>query len=169
MAAYNYGFPVTYQNPYQPQSFYGYQPQQPQPQMQLPQMAAQPGTQMSPANAQPTGPAQSGILWVANEQEAQAYPVAPNNAVALWDSTSPAVYIKQADASGKPVLKIYDLVERTETPRSASKPLGDVGALRAEVQGEISALWAAVEEIKSRADAAKRSPRKKEVAEDDAE
>lgn len=166
MAAYNYPFPVTYQNPYQPLGFYGFQPQQPQ--QQIPQIQ-QP--QMQPTSNQPQQPAlaQSGILWVTNEQEAQAYPVAPNNAVALWDSSLPAVYIKQADASGKPVLKIYDLTERSETPRSASQPVGDVSALRKEIDGEISRLWAAVDEIRTRADAAKRSPRKKEVTEDDAE
>ena len=30
------------------------------------------------------------------------YLVAPNSAVALWDSNSPTIYLKQADASGKP-------------------------------------------------------------------
>ena len=44
------------------------------------------------------------------------YPVAPNNAVALWDSGSPVIYLKQADASGKPSMKTYDLVERSESP-----------------------------------------------------
>lgn len=47
-------------------------------------------------------------------------PQAPQNPVAQsgvqWDSTSPTVYLKQADASGKPSLKIYDLVERSQTP-----------------------------------------------------
>jgi len=46
--------------------------------------------------------------------------IAPNAAVALWDSSAPTVYLKKADASGKPSLTIYDLVERAETPRTAS-------------------------------------------------
>ena len=56
---------------------------------------------------------QSGMLWVSNEQEAYSYPVAPNAAVALWDSSRPTVYVKQADPSGKPTLKILDYSERS--------------------------------------------------------
>ena len=68
--------------------------------------------------------AQGGVQWVSGEQEARGYLIAPNSAVALWDSTAPTVYLKQADASGKPTLKIYDLVERTETASNAPKKLG---------------------------------------------
>ena len=49
------------------------------------------------------------------------YPVAPNNAVALWDSSAPVIYLKQADASGKPSMKTYDLVERTDAPADAPR------------------------------------------------
>ena len=92
--AYNNYFPATYQ-PYQ-QSYY-----QPVQQVQQP-------VQQTP---QP-----SSLIWVGSYAEAQMYPVAPNAAVALWDSSSPAIYLKQADASGRPTLKTYDLVERAETP-----------------------------------------------------
>ena len=61
-----------------------------------------------------------GIVWVQNEMEAANYLVAPNSAVTLWDSNSPVVYLKQADASGKPSMKIYDLVERTQRPVQTS-------------------------------------------------
>ena len=96
----NYPYYQTpYQNPYQ-QS-----------------MAAQPMTQQP---VQPSMPmqSQSSIIWISGEREAQMYPVAPNNAVTLWSTTEPVVYLKQADASGKPTMKVYDLVERTETPVS---------------------------------------------------
>lgn len=53
------------------------------------------------------------------------YPVAPNNAVALWDSSAPSIYLKQADASGKPSMKIYDLVERAETPQESANAKTD--------------------------------------------
>lgn len=92
--AYNNYFPATYQ-PYQ-QSYY-----QPVQQIQQP-------VQQTP---QP-----SSLIWVGSYAEAQMYPVAPNAAVALWDSSSPAIYLKQADASGRPTLKTYDLVERAEAP-----------------------------------------------------
>lgn len=58
---------------------------------------------------------QNSIIWVSGEREALAYPVAPNNAVTLWSQTEPVVYLKQADASGKPSVKTYDLVERKES------------------------------------------------------
>ena len=48
------------------------------------------------------------------------YPIAPNNAVTLWDSNAPVIYLKQADASGKPSMKIYDLVERNSRPVQAT-------------------------------------------------
>lgn len=81
-------FPATYQ-PYQPV----YQPQN-----------------YSQQNFTP----QNSIIWISGEREALAYPVAPNNAVTLWSQNEPVVYLKQADASGKPSMKIYDLVERSE-------------------------------------------------------
>jgi hypothetical protein len=73
--------------------------------------------QMQPQMQNPI--AQGGVQWVNGEQEARGYLIAPNSAVALWDSSAPTVYLKQSDASGKPTLKIYDLVERAETPRTA--------------------------------------------------
>lgn len=63
---------------------------------------------------------QGGVQWVNSETEARNFLIAPNSAVALWDSSAPRVYLKQADASGKPTLTAYDLVERAETPTSVS-------------------------------------------------
>ena len=71
-----------------------------------------------PATYQPAQPSAS-LIWVGSYMEAQSYPVAPNNAVALWDSNSPAIYLKQSDAAGRPSLKVFDLVERTETAQTA--------------------------------------------------
>lgn len=96
--------------------YYGYQPYQPyQPPMadqlmQLRQSQYQPNMQQVPQQQSPS------IVWVQNEMEAANYLVAPNSAVTLWDSNAPVVYLKQADASGKPSMKIYDLVERTQRP-----------------------------------------------------
>ena len=78
-----------YMNPYL-QSFYPY-----------PQLQASQPTQQSPTS----------IIWVSGEREAAVYPVAPNNAVALWDSDAPVIYLKKADASGKPTMQAFDLVE----------------------------------------------------------
>lgn len=104
-----------YFNPYYPQPMPDNLMQMRQ--MQQPQM--QPMQQPMSQPVQQTPIAQGGVQWVSGEQEARGYLIAPNSAVALWDSTAPTVYLKQADASGKPTLKIYDLVERAETPRTA--------------------------------------------------
>ena len=100
-------FNPYYQNPYYPQ---------PMPD-NLMQMRQQQMPQPVPQNPV----AQGSVQWVSGEQEARGYLIAPNSAVALWDSTAPTVYLKQADASGKPTLKIYDLVERTETAAPATQ------------------------------------------------
>ena len=98
-----------YFNPYYPQPI-------PDNLMQMrQQQMMQPAPPPVPQNPVATG----GVQWVSSEQEARGYLIAPNSAVALWDSTAPTVYLKQSDASGKPTLKIYDLVERAETPRTA--------------------------------------------------
>lgn len=98
--------PYGWQNPYYAQPMPDNLAQLRQQQMP-PMMAPQP-----PQNPM----AQNGVQWVSGEQEARNWMIAPNAAVALWDSTAPTVYLKQADASGKPSLKIYDLVERSQTP-----------------------------------------------------
>lgn len=107
-------FNPYYQNPYYPQPM-------PDNLMQMrQQQMMQPAPPPVPQNPVATG----GVQWVSSEQEARGYLIAPNSAVALWDSTSPTVYLKQSDASGKPTLKIYDLVERAETPRTAPQGKG---------------------------------------------
>jgi hypothetical protein len=105
-------FNPYYQNPYYPQPMPDNLMQMRQQQMMQPQMP-------QPVPQNPV--AQGSVQWVSGEQEARGYLIAPNSAVALWDSTAPTVYLKQADASGKPTLKIYDLVERTETAAPATQ------------------------------------------------
>lgn len=76
------------------------------------------------------------IIWVPNAQAAEGYLVAPNSAVVLWDSSAPVVYLKQTDASGKPSMKTYDLVERTSIPQpqpTAQEPDG-ITVLKSEVE-----------------------------------
>lgn len=51
--------------------------------------------------------------------------VAPNSAVVLWDSNIPAIYLKTADPTGRPDLKIFDLVERTPPQPAAAPPAPD--------------------------------------------
>lgn len=92
-------------------------------------------------------PAQPSMLWVTCEQEARSYMVAPNSGVALWDSNAPRVYLKQTDASGRPMFKAYDLVERVDAPVSPSVPSQNAGGNYV-TREEFDALVAAVREIK---------------------
>ena len=118
-----------------------YQPPMADQLMQLRQNQYQPNMQQAPQQ-QPS----PSIVWVQNEMEAANYLVAPNSAVTLWDSNSPVVYLKQADASGKPSMKIYDLVERTQRPVQPPKtpaieyaPLSRLEALEARLN-ELAAV-----------------------------
>ena len=126
--------------------FYPYYPQpMPDNLMQMRQMQ-QPQMQPMQQPVQQNPIAQGGVQWVSGEQEARGYLIAPNSAVALWDSSAPTVYLKQSDASGKPTLKIYDLVERAETPRTASQEKGVEFVTRK----EFDALAALVGELKGK-------------------
>lgn len=140
-------FNPYYQNPYYPQPM-------PDNLMQMrQQQMMQPAPPPVPQNPVATG----GVQWVSSEQEARGYLIAPNSAVALWDSSAPTVYLKQSDASGKPTLKIYDLVERAETASNAPQKPGVEFVTRK----EFDALAALVGEIKSK------KKRKVEEDEDD--
>ena len=140
-------FNPYYQNPYYPQPM-------PDNLMQMrQQQMMQPAPPPVPQNPVATG----GVQWVSSEQEARGYLIAPNSAVALWDSTAPTVYLKQSDASGKPTLKIYDLVERAETPRTAPQEKGVEFVTRK----EFDALASLVGELKGK------KKRKAEEDEDD--
>lgn len=125
---------------------YGYQtPYYPQP---IPDTLMQMRQQQMPMMQTPQAPqnpiAQGGVQWVSGEQEARNWMIAPNAAVALWDSTAPTVYLKQADASGKPSLKIYDLVERAETPPAGVQKT----SVEFVTRKEFDALASIVDEIK---------------------
>lgn len=113
--AYNPYFPVNYQQTYFPA---------------IPQQTPQ---------YQP----QTSILWVSGEKEAQMYPVAPNNAVTLWSQSEPVVYLKQADATGKPSLKVYDLVERAESANTGVSSV-DGKSITYATKDELSAVVGAV-------------------------
>lgn len=96
-----------------------------QPIYNQPQMMQEP--MMRPQYQLPQSPQGTGqtIIWVPNERAANDYIVAPNNAVTLWDMNSPVVYVKKADASGKPAMTIYDLVERAASPATPTASAGE--------------------------------------------
>lgn len=117
-------------NPYFPT---GYQPYYPQV-----------GTQMSQAQQGQ----QQGIIWVQGESGAKSYLVAPNQTVQLWDSESQTIYLKSADASGMPSIRILDYTMRNNAPKQNVMQSADY-ATREEVgrlEEEIKALKARLED-----------------------
>lgn len=89
--AYNNGFPVNYPMYYNPVQ-----------------------VQQQPIQQQPQPQPQNGIIWVQGEAGAKSYLVAPNNTVQLWDSEAQTIYLKSADASGMPSMKILDYTIREQ-------------------------------------------------------
>ena len=57
---------------------------------------------------------QNGIIWVQGEAAAKSYLVAPGQTVQLWDSEEKVIYLKSADGSGMPSMKILDYTIRGE-------------------------------------------------------
>ena len=102
MAAYFSGFPATYQPVYPAQQF------------QTPVMQA-PQTQQAQAG-------NGGIIWVQGEAAAKSYLVAPNTTVQLWDSEEKVIYLKSADASGMPSMKVLDYTIRGDAAPQAPAP-----------------------------------------------
>lgn len=101
----------------------------------------------------------SGILWVNSEREAVEYPVAPNSAVAMWDANNPVVYLKKADASGKPDIEIYDLVKRNPV-QAAQTPVQAVQTPVVEyvTRADFNALAARYDEIAAELETLKNKP-----------
>lgn len=89
------------------------------------------------------------LIWVQGEAGAKSYLVAPNSTVTLWDTESETIYIKSADASGMPNMKVLDYKIRGNAVETANIPMqngfatkDDLNALR----DELTALKARIEE-----------------------
>jgi len=129
MAFFNTGYPASYQ-PMIPQQY------------QAPVM--QPQNQ------------QGSPIWVQGEAAAKSYMVAPGSAVQLWDSEEKVIYMKSADPSGMPSMKILDYTIRGEEPE---KP-----AVEYATKAEVAALAEKIKEL-----AAKKKPARVIREEDDDE
>ena len=111
--AYYGGFPATYQ-----------------PMIQVPQYQA------------PQQNQQGGLIWVQGEAAAKSYMVAPGNTVQLWDSEEKVIYLKSADVSGMPSMKILDYTIRGEEEKK-NKP-------EYATKSELEALAEKVKELMAR-------------------
>ena len=108
------------QNPYLASPYYV--PQTPMFQPNYFQPMLQAASQSQPQPQPQQNQSQFSSIWFnGGEAEAKNFPVGPNNAVALWSETDPVIYLRSADATGKPSLKIYDLVERNTVAVPADK------------------------------------------------
>ena len=112
-----YQFPLGYQN-YYPQ-YNGYNQMQNQQQVQN----------------------NNNIIWVSGEAGAKSYLVAPNTTVQLWDSDENVIYIKSADASGMPSMKVLDYTVRETTEnKTAVYSNKAIYATKDEMEKEIKRL-----------------------------
>lgn len=116
MAYYN-GFPATYTPYYTPVA----PVQQPAPPVQA--------------------TVQGGVIWVSGEAGAKSYLVAPNNSVVLFDSEGQTIYIKSADATGMPSIKVLDYTVRETGKNAPNSPVSSVT--------DKSAEYATKDEIKA--------------------
>lgn len=127
--AYNNIFPMTYQ------------PQQ----MYYPQMQSQ-GQQQQNTN---------NLIWVSGEAGAKAYLVAPNTTVTLWDSEDKVIYLKSADATGMPSMKILDYSIRNNSPQETTSNAHNEFATKVDVESirkDILALRERVDVLAKRGD-----------------
>lgn len=84
-------------------------------------------------------PQSTGVIWVQGEAGAKSYLVAPNSTVYLWDSESQTIYVKSADASGMPSIKVLDYKVRNTAPEAKTSNFVTRDELAA-IQKEIERL-----------------------------
>ena len=72
---------------------------------------------------QPVQNQNTGLIWIQGEQAAKSYLVAPNNTVALFDSEAQSIYLKSADASGMPSIKVLDYTIRDSSKNPSNTPV----------------------------------------------
>ena len=105
---------------YQPTQPYGnYQPMpQPYPD-RLAQLQNQYQQTVNVPRMAPQSQINQGLLWVSGEVGAKSYLVAPNSTVLLMDSDASRFYLKSADQSGMPSLRIFEYTEVTNAPQTS--------------------------------------------------
>ena len=90
----------------------------------------------------------SSLIWVQGEAGAKSYLVAPNQTVQLWDSEANVIYLKSADASGMPSIRVLDYTIRDNAPARAEVGSQTNNATKEEVanlEAKLNALRAELE------------------------
>ncbi len=112
---------------------------------------------------------QNDIIWVQGEAGAKAYLVAPNTTVTLWDSENQTIYLKTADASGVPSMRILDWQERTSkahTPTEKHECKCGKEFVRVE---DFNALKEKLEALEKKMEMAQEKPKKNTKVKEDVE
>ena len=138
--AFNNGFPATYT----PQYYYPQYAAMQQPVMQQ-SAPVQPMQPIQPTQPQQAQANNNNLIWVQGEAGAKSYLVAPNTTVQLWDSESQSIYLKSADASGMPSMKILDYTIRDSAPVNApvmAQQMQQVNTMDYATRAEIDAITA---------------------------
>lgn len=89
----------------------------------------------------------NGMIWIQGIESAKAYQVTPNSTVVLWDSEQQCCYIKSADASGMPSMRILDYTIRSEAPKTAQNALSGNNA-QTPTKEDINALQVQIDALK---------------------
>ena len=141
--AYNNIFPMNYGGNFYPN---------------YPQMQAQPQMQ-TPIQAQPQSGAMQGqgatapppIIWVQGEAGAKSYLLAPNTTVQLWDSEEQVIYLKSADASGMPSMKVLDYTIRdNQSPQNSGNGSKTGETIDYALKSDLGAIWAEINALQKK-------------------
>lgn len=92
-------------------------------------------------------------IWVQGKPAADAFLVAPNSFVRLWDSTSQTFYEKRADPTGRPYMEAYkyERIEPIQLSQNADGTNEYTKRLKA-IEDRITALERSRHESESNAD-----------------
>ncbi len=83
----------------------------------------------------------NSLIWVQGMAGAKSYLVAPNNTVQLWDSEAQTIYLKSADASGMPSMKVLDYtIREAETPNTPLQAPSNTPVVEYATKDDLTAL-----------------------------
>lgn len=112
----------------------------------------------------------NSTVWITDEKEVNNYPIAPNNAVVLRLTTGERIFVKSADATGRPTVERYDRVasESNDAPYAMKDDLATVVSAVKDLSGVVAGIRSEMESIKGDVyGIAGKRKTKKEVIEDD--
>lgn len=110
-----------------------------------PQFQPAPYQQQFQPQQQIQAPTLDERIWVQNENAAEAYLVAPNSFVRLWDANNNMFYEKRTDATGRPLpMEVYEYKLRQPQAVTEKPNNNDVTI---ELQKQIEALQGRIEAL----------------------